>query len=111
MGHRILGYSGVAAVAATVVSLAGVSIAGQTPSGTQAKTTAAARPFAVAHTPDGQPDLQGVWSFAVGIPLERPGKFGEKPAVDEETGEAIELKKAAIERNVGKDSREGAGTE
>jgi hypothetical protein len=111
MRHRVLGSVGALAVAATVVSLAGVSIAGQTPSGTQAKTTAPAKPFTAARTPDGQPDLQGVWSFAVGIPLERPGKFGEKQAVDEETGEAVELQKAAIERNVGKDSREGAGTE
>ena len=96
MSHRFLGYLGAAAVATTVVSLAGVSIAGQTPSGTQAKTTTSAKPFTAARTPDGQPDLQGVWSFAVGIPLERPGKFGEKQAVDEETGEALELKKVAV---------------
>src|SRR5215510_10650 len=42
------------------------------------------------HTPDGQPDLQGIWSFATITPLERPadlaGKefFSEKEAADYE---------------------------
>jgi hypothetical protein len=111
MNYRVLGFLGAVATASAVVSLAGVSTAAQSVSGTQAKSKASVPSFTVARTPDGSPDLQGVWSFAVGIPLERPGKFGEKQAVDEETGEAIELQKVAIERNVGKDSRAGAGTE
>jgi hypothetical protein len=95
-----------------VLALAGTPIAGQTASSAEPPNAAAkAQPFAVARTADGQPDLEGVWSFGVGIPLERPGKFGEKQAIDEETGEVAELQKQAIERNVGKDSREGAGTE
>ena len=45
---------------------------------------------ATARTPDGQPDLQGVWSFATITPLERPpdlaGKqfFTEKEVIDYE---------------------------
>ena len=29
-------------------------------------------------TADGHPDLSGVWSFASGIPLQRPEEFGDK---------------------------------
>src|SRR4051812_4648404 len=28
-------------------------------------------------TPDGQPDLQGVWNFSSNVPLERPTKFAD----------------------------------
>jgi len=112
MKHRFDTSLATAIVMTGVLSLTGTAIAGQaSSSGSQAKP-AQGEPFAAPRTDDGHPDLQGVWSFGVGIPLERPGKFGEKPAIDEETGEAIaELQKQAIERNVGKDSREGAGTE
>jgi hypothetical protein len=110
MRQSITGFLGTLGAVTAVISLTGASMAGQAPAaGTQSKAPATA--FTVSHTPDGQPDLQGVWSFGVGIPLERPGKFGEKGAVDEETGEAVELQKVAVERNVGKDSREGQGTE
>jgi hypothetical protein len=109
MRQRVSRSLGTLSAVAAAVSLAGASISGQAPSAPGTK--APEKPFTVARTADGQPDLQGVWSFGVGIPLERPGKFGEKGAVDEETGEAVELQKVAVERNVGKDSREGQGTE
>jgi len=39
-------------------------------------------------TPDGQPDLQGIWNFSTITPLERPAEFAAKPFLtDEETKE------------------------
>jgi len=56
------------------------------------------------HTPDGQPDLQGIWSFATITPLERPAElagkefFSEKEAADYE---------AAIRNQNNMDRRDG----
>ena len=73
---------GVLALAVAVASLVSVSIAGQAPtSGT--RTTAAANAALnapatadaktwTAKTVWGDPDLQGVWSYATLTPLERP---------------------------------------
>jgi hypothetical protein len=36
----------------------------------------------VPRTPDGKPDLQGIWSRAILTPLERPGSAGEKTDYD-----------------------------
>jgi hypothetical protein len=34
--------------------------------------------FKAAHTADGKPDLQGVWNFSSGVPLQRPASFAGK---------------------------------
>jgi hypothetical protein len=47
-------------------------------------------------TPDGQPDLQGVWNFATLTPLERPGQLGGKAVLTGE--EAATYEKEALER-------------
>jgi hypothetical protein len=61
-------------LAAAVVSLAPVAVAGQTPptppSGTRASQTA--KPYTPPRTADGQPDLQGFWTNSTYTPLERP---------------------------------------
>ena len=62
------------------------SMAGQV----QSTKSQAAPKRSISRTPDGQPDLQGIWSFATITPLERPadlaGKefFSEKEAADYE---------------------------
>jgi len=43
-----------------------------------------------ARTPDGQPDLQGVWTFATVTPLERPKEFEEKEFLTEQEAAAFE---------------------
>jgi hypothetical protein len=59
-------------------------------------------------TPDGQPDLQGVWSFAILTPLERPDDLaGKATLTDKEAAEYANHKK---ERE-NKDSRDGSGTD
>ncbi len=47
-------------------------------------------------TPDGQPDIQGVWTNATMTPLERPSGLVDKPFFSE--AEAAELERAARER-------------
>src|SRR5438105_2787095 len=55
-------------------------------------------------TPDGQPDLQGVWSNATLTPLERPAAFAGREFLTEK--EQAEKEKALQPR-----TRESAGTE
>ena len=56
-----------------------------------------ATPAKTAHrTPDGQPDLQGVWSSASVIPLERPKDLGAKEFFTKEEAEAYEKKMLAV---------------
>ena len=89
--NSVSGSLGTLGLVVAVVSLAGVSMAGQAPaSGAQAK--APAKPFTVSKTPDGQPDLQGVWSTASVIPLERPKDLGAKEFFTKEEAEAYEKK-------------------
>jgi hypothetical protein len=52
---------------------------GQTSSPTAGSTSKAKeKPWTLSRTPDGQPDLQGVWTNANMVPLERPKELGSK---------------------------------
>ncbi|WP_428098890.1 hypothetical protein [Candidatus Rariloculus sp.] len=64
--------------------LASVPVAGYAQS-------AAADSYKPGRTPDGQPDLQGIWSNAVITPLERPADLADKEFLSEE--EAIEYER------------------
>jgi hypothetical protein len=88
------------------VLLAPAFVVAQTPSAAPAKqatTTAAkstkakAETWALEHTPDGQPDLQGVWSNATLTPLERPRELGDKQYFTE--AEAAAFEKQMLQRN------------
>jgi hypothetical protein len=69
MTRPLLAWVGLTAV--TVMSLAPLPVAGQTPpSGTRPSQTA--KPYAPPRTPDGQPDIQGFWTNSTYTPLERP---------------------------------------
>src|SRR6516164_9359508 len=55
-------------------------------------------------TPDGQPDLQGVWAMATLTPLERPAEFAAKEYLTEQ--EAAEYQRRTLEQ-VNSDRRDG----
>ncbi len=65
-----------AAVALLICSAAFGQAALKPAPGAPAATNA--KPWSLGHTPDGQPDLQGVWTNASRVPLERPKELGAK---------------------------------
>ena len=59
-------------------------------------------------TPEGRPDMQGVWSYATITPLERPAEFAGKEFLTEE--EAAEYEERRL-REMNMDRRDGTATE
>jgi hypothetical protein len=73
-----------------VISVVGsVSIAAQTP----AKPTTG-RAWTVPRTPDGHPDLQGIWTNATLTPLERPRSLGDRKYLTAAEATALEAQAA-----------------
>jgi hypothetical protein len=50
-------------------------------------------------TPDGQPDIQGVWTFATITPLERPSDLAGKAVLSDEEAAALEARNNVDVRN------------
>jgi hypothetical protein len=92
-----------------ILLLASIPIAGQTslPSA-KSETAAHTKAWTPARTPDGHPDLQGIWSNATVTPLERPDELAGKPILTEQ--EAAAYEKQIVERN-NVDRRQQVGTE
>ena len=65
-----------------------------TPAAAQSHSTATKR-WTTPRTPDGHPDLQGIWSNATITPFERPRELGGKEFFTEE--EAAEYEKKVVE--------------
>jgi hypothetical protein len=64
--------------------------------------------WAAPRTPDGQPDLQGIWNFSTITPLERPAEFAGKPFLTD--AEAAEYEKLVMERS-NRDNRDRSSPE
>jgi hypothetical protein len=83
------------------VSLAGLmlSAAGVASAQTAAKSSppAAKKAWIAPRTPDGQPDLQGIWNSATGTPIERPDELKGKEFFTEQ--EARDWEKTMQARN------------
>jgi len=66
--------------------------------------TAAEKPYAAPRTPDGQPDLQGVWNNATMTPLERPASLAGKEFFTEQEARQYE---AATWAQINSERRDG----
>jgi hypothetical protein len=55
---------------------------------------------ALPRTPDGHPDLQGIWDFRSATPLERPARFGGREFMTPE--EVVEYERLALAREDGR---------
>jgi hypothetical protein len=86
MRHRIVACVGALVAAGMWVP---VPVAAQAQSGAAAKAAAAPKPWTQPRTPDGQPDIQGIWNNGTYTPLERPAKFAGREFFTEQ--EALEF--------------------
>jgi hypothetical protein len=100
MSHRFFVATGVVALVIAVALVAPGNVSGQTaastPKGASGRVAASAKPWAPPRTPDGQPDLQGVWDYRTITPLERPKELGTKAFFTEE--EAAKYEKTENQR-------------
>ena len=64
--------------------------------------------WAPPRTPDGQPDLQGIWNFSTITPLERPAEFAGKPFLTD--AETAEYERVVMQRR-NRDNRDKSSPE
>jgi hypothetical protein len=111
MTRRSLGSASVAIIA--VLLIAQPRAAGQAtsslPKTAPAKPTPTAKPWTPSRTPDGKPDLQGIWNTATVTPLERPKALGAKEFYTDE--EFAKLSQRIRQGEVGEEAELGAARE
>ena len=90
MRNRSLASMGAVRAIIAIGLLASAAAVGQVPAAAKAKTVTAAKP---GRTPDGQPDLQGVWVNKSATPFERPKSLEGRPFLTDD--EAAELRRRA----------------
>ena len=91
-------------VAVFVVLLAPMYLAGQALPVVAKPATTVSKSWMTSKTPDGQPDLQGVWTNSTLTPLERPAEFAGKEFLTEQ--EASDYVKRTLQQ-VSSDRRDG----
>src|SRR5579864_3266487 len=96
MSRRVRGVLALtfACAEACVIASVDVTVFAQ---GTGEPQRAAARRPSVPRTPDGRPDLSGVWSFVSATPLERPQEFGGRAVLSDE--EIAQLERRAAQQS------------
>ena len=91
----------VAAIAATIILIAPAEAQTRSVS----KTSSSTKAWVPTRTPDGHPDLQGIWTNATLTPFERPPELAGRATITEEEAAAIE--KRASENRVDRPPRPG----
>ena len=95
MRHRFLAaFLGALAVVMVIVAFSSNTVAGQAPTA-GAKATAPAGKYVAPRTPDGHPDLQGVWANNDATPLQRPAELAGRQFLTD--AEVAALRKRAGE--------------
>lgn len=101
MRRRALTSSSALAIGVAVASLTAAQIAAQD----STKAAATSKKSTPARTPDGRPDLQGMWNFATITPLERPADLAGKQALTDD--DVAKLEATAAEGRVDRAPRKG----
>jgi len=103
MSYRIFVSKWVPLYVMAVLLLAALPFVGQTPTAATKKATVT-KGYTAPRTPDGKPDLQGVWNSATLTPLTRPKEFANKEFFTPE--EAAAFEKSELQ-SVDADRRDG----
>ena len=90
MSHRFVASQGALATVIAAALLAPVPVEGQARSAAAKKAETWTAPM----TPDGHPDLQGIWDFRSITPLERPDTLSGKDVLSDEEVVAVETEAA-----------------
>ena len=105
MSDRPLALLRTAVGALTVITLAGASAATQT-------VDTANKTYKAPRTPDGQPDLQGIWNNTVSTPLERPAAFaGKERLTPEELAQRTNQARRSRDNRDRRDQKDGSVTD
>ena len=91
MTNRLVAFMSVLGIAVAAVWLTPASVAAQRPAAAASATppSAAAKPWTVRRTPDGQPDLQGYWTNSTYTPLQRPKEVTKEFYTEQEALESM----------------------
>jgi hypothetical protein len=96
-------FAGIAAAAMALLITAPLPVAGQSVNTPAAKLASkAAKTWSPPRTPDGRPDLQGYWTNATLIPLERPVELGNKEFYTEAEAAAMDHQRIQRENSQAK---------
>src|SRR5579864_4044109 len=104
MKNRSFAAMGAVQALIAVGLLTQMAAVGQVPAAAKAKAAPAAKSSATLRTADGQPDLQGIWSYATMTPLERPSDLAGKEFFTKK--EVADYEKSLLEKG-NRDRRDG----
>jgi hypothetical protein len=93
MRHRVVVLPPLPWLVVAMVSAVPVYAGGQAPNG-RAVAKPPAKRWVMPRTPDGQPDLEGIWDFRSATPLERPREFEGQEFLSDQNVAAVERRAA-----------------